>query len=188
MAFFDARITVSNHIDKTSYIISYVHKKEITKELIEKRIKYDIIGLMRDIRVDKDVTHDDIANAICELSMDGKRVELYSKHKVNGLWHTGATVSIRIKDTYSSNTVTNTETPRCPPPSPVPLSVSIIPFQDNDIVESDYICDAKKPHDTTDDGMTAYVDSLRTGKIFSTGLAAVMKRLQIVDDDTEVDK
>ena len=181
MAFFDMRIRIGNHIDKTSYIILYTHEKQVTRKLVEKRIKYDIINLMRDTRVDKDVTSDDIANAICEWSTDEKSVELYSKQKVNGLWHTGATICIHIKNTDNS-----TETPRCPPSSPVSLSDSAIPFQENDIDDDlTYTCDKKKAHYITDEIITEYVDSLRTGNTFSTGLASIMKRLQIVDDSED---
>ena len=91
------RVEVENHIDTTAYTIAYSSSKKITREIIEARIADDII-MTRMIRVDYN-ENQNMSTAKCELSLDGKTAVVYNNKKVNGLWHTGATIAISLNDT-----------------------------------------------------------------------------------------
>jgi hypothetical protein len=101
---FFTRVVVENHIDQTSYAIAYSSNEKITWEIIAERIRDDICKMMRLIRVDHNERNWQSA-AKCELSTDGKTAILYSKDKAHGLWHTGATVALYIKNEQSTQPV-----------------------------------------------------------------------------------
>ena len=92
--YFTVRVIVENHVDRTSYNIAYDSNERITRDIIANRIRNDIIGLTKTIRVNNT---NDIFVACVELNEECTVATFYNKIKVSALWHTVATIAINIK-------------------------------------------------------------------------------------------